>query len=136
MRIYLYASALAFAALPANAEWYHPGERLLAHPTIEIPAPTGHIGSRDRWCDWVEVTIKPSWGNGYGVPCESSGSGKYIGRPIIADATGQGGNPARDASRLPEFHLFNWTFAANVAVTNASIALGQSSPSAGAATAG
>jgi hypothetical protein len=32
----------------------------------------------------------------------SSGNGKYIGRPIIADATGQGGNPARDASRLPK----------------------------------
>jgi hypothetical protein len=30
----------------------------------------------------------------------SSGNGKYIGRPIIADATGQGGNPARDASRF------------------------------------
>jgi hypothetical protein len=27
-------------------------------------------------------------------------NGKYIGRPIIADATGQGGNPARDASRF------------------------------------
>jgi hypothetical protein len=26
-------------------------------------------------------------------------NGKYIGRPIIADTTGQGGNPARDASR-------------------------------------
>ena len=32
----------------------------------------------------------------------SSGNGKYIGRPIIADATGQGGNPARDASRSPK----------------------------------
>jgi hypothetical protein len=30
----------------------------------------------------------------------SSGNGKYIGRPIIADATGLGGNPARDASRF------------------------------------
>jgi hypothetical protein len=30
---------------------------------------------------------------------KSSGNGKYIGRPISADATGQGGNPARDASR-------------------------------------
>src|ERR1700757_1562897 len=32
----------------------------------------------------------------------SSRNGKYIGRPIIADATGQGGNPARDASRSPK----------------------------------
>jgi hypothetical protein len=30
----------------------------------------------------------------------SSGNGKYIGQPIIADATGLGGNPARDASRF------------------------------------
>src|ERR1700752_1979396 len=35
-------------------------------------------------------------------------NGKYIGRPIIADATGQGGNPAREASRFRDGNPSPW----------------------------
>ena len=44
----------------------------------------------------------PGFDPGQAGLANSSGNGKYIGRPIIADATGQGGNPARDASRSPK----------------------------------
>jgi hypothetical protein len=65
----IYAAIFVFLGLviiaPAHADWYGPFDKLPTRPTIEISAPTGHLGSHDRWCDWVQVTITNDYGGAY-----------------------------------------------------------------------
>jgi len=66
---------------------------LLLHALLVISAAAKcHRSKYRHWCGEIHIFLLAN----------SSGNGKSIGRPIIADATGQGGNPARDASRLPK----------------------------------
>jgi hypothetical protein len=57
-RFLICLAMLSIFVSQADAAWFHKGERLPARPSIVIDAPTGHLHPGDRWCEWVDVTIK------------------------------------------------------------------------------